>query len=295
MLLARLFAALAALYLCSAAPALAEDPPFTPTRFSVEVSGTGPDVIFIPGLSTPRDVWAPFAAKIAARHRVHLVQIKGFGEPAGPNAEGPVLQPFVDELARYVEANGVVRPAVIGHSLGGLAALMLGSEHPELPGRLMIVDAFPWYGVIVAPGVELTVAQIEPQARTMRDAMVASHGRPADPAALEATIASFVVDKSNLPLLREWAARIDQRVAGQLVYEDLTADLRERIASITAPVTLVFPWSEAMPQARAEPFYRQHYANAPQTRFVGIGPAAHFVMLDRPDDFMAALEAFLAE
>jgi pimeloyl-ACP methyl ester carboxylesterase len=104
-----------------------------------------------------------------------------------------------------------------------------------------------------------------------------------------------VVDKSNLPLLREWAARIDQRVAGQLVYEDLTADLRERIASITAPVTLVFPWSEAMPQARAEPFYRQHYANAPQTRFVGIGPAAHFVMLDRPDDFMAALEAFLAE
>jgi pimeloyl-[acyl-carrier protein] methyl ester esterase len=295
MFLARFFAALAALYLWGAAPALAEDAPFTPTRFSVEVSGTGSDVIFIPGLSTPRDVWAPFAAKIAARHRVHLVQIKGFGEPAGANAEGPVLQPFVDELAHYVEANRLERPAVIGHSLGGLAALMLGAEHPELPGRLMIVDAFPWYGVIVAPGVELTVAQIEPQAKMLRDAMVASHGQPANPATIEATIGGFVVDKSNLPPLREWAGRIDERVAGQLVYEDLTTDMRERIASITAPITLVYPWSEAMPQERAEPFYRQQYAKAPQTRFVGIGRAAHFVMLDRPDDFMAALEAFLAE
>ena len=294
-LLARLMAILLAFHLWTSGPALAEEARFTPTRFSVEVSGSGPDVIFIPGLSTPRDVWVPFAQKIAARHRVHLVQIRGFGEPAGANAEGPVLQPFVDELARYVEANRIERPAVIGHSLGGLAALMLGADHSELPGRLMIVDALPWYGVIVAPGVELTVAQIEPQAGMLRDAMVASQGRPADPAALEATIGGFVVDKSNLPLLREWAGRIDQSVAGQLVYEDLTTDLRERIARISAPITLVYPWSEAMPQERAEPFYRRQYANAPQTRFVGIGPAAHFVMLDKPEDFMAALEAFLTE
>jgi pimeloyl-ACP methyl ester carboxylesterase len=274
------------------APAAAE-----PTRFSVEVSGEGPDVIFIPGLATSRGVWAETVEALGPGYRVHLVQVKGFGEPAGPNAQGPVLEPLVEELARYIADNRIGRPAVVGHSLGGLIALMLGAQHPALPGKLMIVDAFPWFGVTaIPPGTDATVAAIEPQARRMRDALVASYGTPAAGQGNDAAIAGYVVDQGKLPLLREWTADADPRVVGQLVYEDLVADMRERIAGIAAPLTLVYPWNERFPtREQAEPFYRAQYAKAPQAELVGIGPAAHFVMTDQPAAFQQALERFLRD
>ena len=237
-----------------ARPALAQDA-FVPTRFSVEVSGQGQDVIFLPGLATSREVWRDAAETLGSGYRVHLVQVKGFGEPAGPNAQGPVLAPLVEELARYIAENGLEHPAIVGHSLGGLMALMLGADHPALPGRLMIVDAFPWFGVTVAP--QATVATIEPQARQIRDAMAGSYGTPAAGQGTEAAIAGYILDPAKLPRLREWTALADPRVTGQLAYEDLTTDWRERIANIAAPMTVVYPWNERFPtQAQAEPFYR---------------------------------------
>ena len=283
--------------LLAAGPARAQAGVFTPTRFSVTVSGEGKDVIFIPGLATSRGVWQGAAERLGPGYRVHLVQVKGFGEPAGPNAEGPVLEHLVDELARYIADNGLEHPAIVGHSLGGLAALMLGVEHPALPGRLMIVDAFPWYGVTVTPpGAQATVASIEPQAKIMRDALVASYGTPQSPEQAEAAIARYVLDPGKLPLLREWTAEADPRVVGQLVYEDLITDLRPRIADITAPLTMVYPWNERYPtREQAEAFYRASYAALPHAELVAVGPAAHFVMTDQPDAFQAALEEFLAE
>ena len=130
-----------ALTLGGARPVMAQAPAFVPTRFSVEVSGEGPDVIFVPGLATSREVWGDAVAGLGPGYRVHLVQVKGFGEPAGPNAQGQVLAPLVEELARYIADNGIDRPVVVGHSLGGLMALMLGADHPALPGKLLIIDA----------------------------------------------------------------------------------------------------------------------------------------------------------
>src|SRR5690606_30263899 len=150
--------------------------------------------IFIPGLATSRGVWSDAVEALGPGFRVHLVQVKGYGEPAGPNAEGPVLEPLVEELARYIAQNHIERPAIVGHALGGLMALMLGAEHQDLPGKLMIVDAFPWFGVTVTPpGSNATVASIEPQARQMRDALVASHGTSAAGQGTDATIASYVI------------------------------------------------------------------------------------------------------
>lgn len=288
---------LALLTLALASPGLAQEPAFEPTRFSVEVSGEGPDAIFLPGLATSREVWREAIDELGPGYRVHLVQVKGFGEPAGPNAQGPVLAPLVEELARYVAENRIERPAVIGHSLGGLMALMLGADYSALPGKLLIVDAFPWLGVTVAPpGADASVTSIEPQARQIRDAMIASHGTPQAGQATEAAIAAYVIDQGKLPRLREWTGDADPRVVGQLVYEDLITDWRGRIADISVPLVLIYPWNERYPtQAQAEPFYRVNYAGLPQARFVGIGPAAHFVMTDQPEAFQDELERFLRD
>ena len=296
--LTRPLARLAAILLAGLALALGALPASAePTRFSVEVSGEGPDVIFIPGLATSREVWRDAVRDLGPGYRVQLVQVKGFGESAGPNAEGAILEPLVEELARYIADSEIERPAIVGHSLGGLIALMLGAYHPELPGKLMIVDALPWFGATVTPpGPGASVAALEPQARRMRDALVASYGTPAAGQGTDAAIAGYVFDQAKLPRLREWTAGADPRVVGQLVYEDLVTDMRQRIAGIAAPLTLVYPWNERFPtREQAEPFYRAQYAKLPQAELVGIGPAAHFVMTDQPAAFQQALHRFLRD
>lgn len=296
-LIALILLAVAVIAAFAASPARAQDAVFTPTRFSVEVSGEGPDVIFIPGLATSRGVWETAAQGVAANHRVHRLQVKGFGEPAGANASGPVLQPLVEELSRYIAENRLASPAIVGHSLGGLMALMLGADHPGLVGKLMIVDAFPWYGVIMSPsGAAGSPEALEPQARQLRDALVASHGAPQASGSSDASIASYVVDQGKLPLLREWTAGADARVVGQLVYEDLMTDMRSRLGEITAPLTMLYPWNERYPtRQQAEALYNAEYAAVPQAELVAIGPAAHFLMTDRPDAFQTELIRFLAE
>jgi pimeloyl-ACP methyl ester carboxylesterase len=78
------------------------------------------------------------------------------------------------------------------------------------------------------------------------------------------------------------------------MYEDLTTDLRPDMASIAAPITLVYPWNAVGPtKPAADALYRKAYATAPHVTLVDIGDAAHFVMLDQPAAFQAALDAFL--
>ena len=61
-------------------------------RITVEVEGDGPDVVLIPGLSSPRAVWAPTAERLKTTHRLHLVEVRGFGGDAPGPIGGEKLQ-----------------------------------------------------------------------------------------------------------------------------------------------------------------------------------------------------------
>ena len=124
---------------------------FTSDRLSVQVIGSGPDVILIPGFASSREVWRPLAERLSATHRVHLVQLAGFAGEPWSHGDSPFVQPVIDALAAYVQQAGLDRPAVIGHSMGGLSALMLAQQHPDLVGRVMSVDSLPFFSALYGP------------------------------------------------------------------------------------------------------------------------------------------------
>jgi len=51
-----------------------------------------------------------------------------------------------DGLADYIRKNKLEKPVIVGHSLGGFLALALAAKYPNLPGKLVIVDAYPFFG-----------------------------------------------------------------------------------------------------------------------------------------------------
>ncbi len=134
-----------------AEPARVEAPAFVSDRLSVEVMGQGPDVILIPGFASSREVWRPLARRLSATHRVHLVQLAGFAGEAWTHGDGAFVQPVVDELARY--AATLNKPAVIGHSMGGLSGLLLAQQRPETVSRVMSVDSLPFFSAMFGPQV----------------------------------------------------------------------------------------------------------------------------------------------
>ena len=279
------------------AAALRYDPaPTQLDHISVATIGKGSPIILIPGLASPRDVWEQVVPRLARNHRVHLVQVNGFGsDDPRANLKPGILDGIVADLATYIARNKLKDAAVVGHSMGGLVGLMLAKAHPADLGKLMIVDSLPYFAVLMAPpGVDVTPAMVAPQAARMRDGITASYGKPLDDAALDAQTRGLALKPDSIAKIKRWAKAADARVTAQAMYEDLTTDLRPSLATIATPITLVYPWNaSSQTKAMADPFYRKQYAAAPHIRYVDIGDSAHMVMLDQPAAFEAALTAFL--
>ena len=87
--------------------------------------------------------------------------------------------------------------------------------------------------------------------------------------------------------------KADPRVTGQAMYEDLTTDVTADLPRIAVTVTLVVPYKDAASQAKADALYRDAYTGAPHLTVVEVADSAHFVMLDQPAAFTAALATFL--
>jgi pimeloyl-ACP methyl ester carboxylesterase len=91
-----------------------------------------------------------------------------------------------------------------------------------------------------------------------------------------------------------WSRAADRKVVAEALYEDLTSDLRPDVAHFTRPITMLYP----VPNPAAEPMvrnlYTQAYAAAPQVKMVPIQSSYHFIMLDQPAAFRAAVDDFIA-
>lgn len=282
----------AALWALASAPARALAP-FRSERITVETRGDGPDLILIAGLASTAAVWNRTAARLDDRRRLHLVSVRGFGDlPARGNASGAVMSGIANEVRRYITESRLAAPAIIGHSMGGQVALRVAADAPDRIGRLMTVDASPFFPALISPGA--TVGDVEPIAQVAYQAVqflgdegLRERGRSLG---LELGGAADAVFGSM-----GWQGG-DRRVLAQALYEVMTVDLRHRLPDITAPVTVVYGWSpdEASPRSRTDSLFRGAYANLPRpATFERIEGAEHMVMIDQPNRFLAAVERFL--
>jgi len=287
-MIARIFIAFALLLTPSLAAAQLREG----KRFTVLVEGKGPDVVLIPGLSSPREVWDGARKALGGRYRLHLVQVRGFGDDAGANASGPVLEPLVEEIADYIDDEivnkGALPPAIVGHSMGGLAGMMIAARHPDLVGRLMVVDALPFIGTLFG-GPAATVTSITPQAEQARAMTIVTKASTtpvtSDPGGIWSITPAGRIQVAN------WSRTADPRVVAQALYDDLVTDMRPEQKAITARPFVVLHANAAGPQVEA--VWKRDYAGSPAT-LIPIDGSYHFIMLDQPAAFAARLSAFLA-
>jgi pimeloyl-[acyl-carrier protein] methyl ester esterase len=263
-------------------------------RFSDEVVGKGPDIIFMPGLASSRATWKSTAERLRGHYRVHLLQVAGFaGEPSRANATGDVLIPTAEAIDAYLVDQKLSPAVFIGHSLGGTTLLYLSEHHPEHLRKVLMVDALPFFGGMQDP--KATSDSVRPMAAKMRDGMTANTG-PVTAESLMPQMKAMSKDPATQLLVSQWGAVSDRTVVARAMYDDLTLDLRPGLAAIKTPITLLYPDNTPLgvPAGMMEKIYPALYAPATTVKTVLVANSQHFIMLDQPQVFSDALDAFLA-
>lgn len=109
-------------------------------RFTYDDEGTGdPPFVFIHGLACDRLSWAPQVNVLSKTHRCVAIDLRGRGgsSPVPPFDTGQATE----DVAALIRELGLPPVIVVGHSLGGLVALLLNYRHSELVRGVVLCDA----------------------------------------------------------------------------------------------------------------------------------------------------------
>lgn len=287
---------LAALLLFSgASPAVATDPkPFASPRITVTAKGSGPDVILVPGMTSSPSAWRGIAEALPG-YRYHFVQVKGFaGTAPEANASGLVIAPAAEEIARYVREQGLNKPAVVGHSMGGTVGLMIAARHPDAVSKLMVVDQLAFLGAIYGPP-GTTSESVRPTADKLRDGM-ANAPREAFEKQIEAMTQAMVRSDDQRPLVLADAKASTRSTVAHGFHELIITDLRPELPRIQVPVAVLYvnPAGVSLTDEQIDAVYKGSYAGLRGAKLVRVPDSAHFIMSDNQPRFVAELKSFLA-
>ena len=115
-------------------------------RMRVVEAGSGPPVVLVHDVLVSHLEFESVIASLATRYRVLAPDLPGFGESEKPSPSRYAygIESFAEAIVDMIAALELGRVSVVGHSLGGAAAITLAAEHPELLDRLVLVDAMSY-------------------------------------------------------------------------------------------------------------------------------------------------------
>jgi pimeloyl-ACP methyl ester carboxylesterase len=92
-----------------------------------DISGEGPPVVFIHGLTSFRQTWDPITTLLAKEFTCVRIDLRGHG--ASSAAQEYSMQSLVGDVHAVVQEAGLGEPAVVGHSLGATVAAVYAAAY----------------------------------------------------------------------------------------------------------------------------------------------------------------------
>lgn len=109
-------------------------------RISCAVGGTpgAPPLVLVHGGNSDAATWDGVAAAFGREYRVYAPELRGHGRSQWTGEYSYEL--FGEDLVRVGEVLGLGKATVVGHSLGGMAALLAAQRRPGWLARLVVED-----------------------------------------------------------------------------------------------------------------------------------------------------------
>lgn len=104
-------------------------------------SGQGRPMVILHGLFGSSDNWFTLAKTFSQHFKVYLVDQRNHGQ--SPHSEQFNYKLLSEDLEFFLRSNAITEPIIIGHSMGGKAAMNLAVKRPDLIKELIVVDIVP--------------------------------------------------------------------------------------------------------------------------------------------------------
>ena len=110
--------------------------------FHRDLGGAGhPPVVILHGLLGSSRNWQTVGRDLSAQFHVLALDLRNHG--GSPHAAEMSYEAMVRDVVAWLEAQGLARVTLMGHSMGGKVAMLLACRHPERVERLIVVDVAP--------------------------------------------------------------------------------------------------------------------------------------------------------
>jgi pimeloyl-ACP methyl ester carboxylesterase len=221
----------------------------------------------------------PFLGQLAQGYQVFAPEWPGYGESSGEEMLEDMLD-FALHGWDLIDALGLRRPHVVGHSMGGMIAAEMACLAPRDVGKLVLAaPAGLWLDEHPIPDIfALLPFQL---------AEVLFH----DPQRGQALLTGGA-DLSDIEALKEFYIASQRRLgmAGKILFPIPNRRLSKRLYRLSAETLLVWGASDRL----IVPAYATRWqALIPKARIETIDGAGHMLPYEQPEAFSKAVQAFL--
>lgn len=99
----------------------------------------GRPVLIVHGFAGSKEYWLPLLPHLPRDRRYVLVDLPGWGRSTRIEGADYGIPAQAGRLADFIDALGLQTPVVVGHSMGGHVAGILGTRHPDKVAALVLV------------------------------------------------------------------------------------------------------------------------------------------------------------
>jgi 3-oxoadipate enol-lactonase len=193
------------------------------------IEGDGEPLALIHGVGASLDVWDDVASRLRGRYRIVRYDQRGHGQ--SEKVPGPyTVEGFAGDLRALLDALGIRRAHVAGHSLGGLVAQSFALDYPDRVRKLALIST-------VAGRTEEERRRVQQRLAMVATGIAGDHFR--------ASLDRWFTDEfraANPKLLEAYAARnqANNPACYAAAYRVLAeTDLVDRLREITAATLVI--------------------------------------------------------
>jgi len=263
----------------------------------VDSGGNKPPVVLIHGLSSYHSYWEHQIPHLAERYRVLAIDLPGYGQSARPDAS--YTPPwFASVVSGWMDAIGVAKAPIVGHSMGGQISLTLALQEPQKVEALVLSGP---------AGFERFT---KGEADTIKAFWTESRALHTSETELRATFTGVVFNRPDAGVERLLQERVRMRdtaafrgtsvavarsIAGMVDHPVL-----DRLGEIAVPTLVVYGTDDRMiPNpvfhgGRTRSIGAAAVKALPHAELVMLPGAGHTGHHDDPEGFHAAIDPFLA-
>ncbi len=103
--------------------------------------GEGQPVIILHGIFGTSDNWQTFGKQLATDYQIFLIDQRNHG--LSPHSDTFDYPAMAEDIHEFIQQHQLDNPIIIGHSMGGKAAMFYAVTHPNELAKLIVVDIAP--------------------------------------------------------------------------------------------------------------------------------------------------------